>query len=209
MDWEEFRCPIKSPVSISDTQAPIHATVHAEPSDDAQTLVTVALFPPDGVTGADDVFSASATAIARDLQQRLAETAVAPTTPPVDPAVARYLGQHCATSADCGPLRCVSEQCVDPYGRVSSSTAAAAEARRGGAGESCRVNADCEMPLECGHGVCTTEQTSSERLMKTTKQIARWGAYLSIPPICAIGVLVLLTCLFMVIVAGCLYAGGD
>ncbi len=83
--------------------------------------------------------------------------------------------------------------------------------RAGEEGESCRVKSDCEDTLSCSRGTCQAEEDapSSERLIKTTKEVAKWGAYLSIPPICAIGALVLLTCLFMVIVAGLLYAGGD
>jgi hypothetical protein len=84
-------------------------------------------------------------------------------------------------------------------------------ARLGVDGESCRTKADCESPLFCADGTCRTEDDmpSSERLIRTTGSIAKYGAYLSIPPICAIGALVLLTCLFMVIVAGCMYAAGD
>jgi hypothetical protein len=83
--------------------------------------------------------------------------------------------------------------------------------RLGDVGESCRTSADCDSALTCDRGVCGTgeEETSSAKLIKTTKAVAKWGAYLSIPPICAIGALVLLTCLFMVIVAGCMYADGD
>lgn len=86
-----------------------------------------------------------------------------------------------------------------------------AEARLGERGESCLTKADCESPLACSQSTCRAEddETSSAKLMKTTKAIAKYGAYLSIPPICAIGALVLLTCLFMVIVAGVMYANGD
>jgi hypothetical protein len=80
----------------------------------------------------------------------------------------------------------------------------------GEAGESCRTSADCEESL-CGEGVCRTRERvpRSERLNKTTKKVAIVGLRTLIPPICAIGVLVLLTCLFMVIVAGAMSASGD
>jgi uncharacterized membrane protein len=59
------------------------------------------------------------------------------------------------------------------------------------------------------HGACDPNERTSSKLMKTTGKVAKWGAILLIPPICAVGILVLLTCLFMVIVAGFEYAGGD
>lgn len=81
----------------------------------------------------------------------------------------------------------------------------------GGEGESCREKTDCEKGLECEDKTCTSpaHQPGSKRLIKTTGQVAKWGAILLIPPICAVGVLVLLVALFMVIVAGCMYTGGN
>ena len=98
--------------------------------------------------------------------------------------------------------------------RVSPTTTVrepSVASRRGDEGESCRTKRDCMSPLECSDATCRAEddEASSAKLMHTTKQLAKWGAYLSIPPICAIGALVLLCCLFMVIVAGCMYAAGD
>ena len=52
-------------------------------------------------------------------------------------------------------------------------------------------------------------KTNSARLIDTTKKTAKWGAILLIPPICFVGILILLVCLFMVIVAGFMAAGGD
>lgn len=97
---------------------------------------------------------------------------------------------------------------LTPTTRVQAPRVAS---RLGDEGESCRTNRDCLSPLECSDATCRAEddETSSAKLIHTTKQVAKWGAYLSIPPICAIGALVLLCCLFMVIVAGCMYAAGD
>ncbi len=84
------------------------------------------------------------------------------------------------------------------------------EPRLGTDGESCRTKADCDGPLTCERAMCVGEpQAHSAQLIATTGKVAKWGAILLIPPICAVGALVLLQCLFMVIVAGCMYAGGD
>jgi len=52
-------------------------------------------------------------------------------------------------------------------------------------------------------------KASSARLMRTVRKTAKWGAILLIPPICFVGILILLVCLFMVIVAGFESASGD
>jgi hypothetical protein len=81
---------------------------------------------------------------------------------------------------------------------------------RGVAGESCTTDSDCGELLTCRWGVCTGNDTpSSARIMDAAKQSAKWGLWLLIPPACSIGVLILLTSLFMVIVAGLVAAGGD
>lgn len=81
----------------------------------------------------------------------------------------------------------------------------------GAVGETCRTRADCQEMLDCTSGTCapSAPQRGSEKLLHTTGQVAKWGAILLIPPICAVGVLVLLTALFMVIVAGIMHAGGN
>jgi hypothetical protein len=81
----------------------------------------------------------------------------------------------------------------------------------GSVGESCRSNDDCDGALLCSSNACKLgEQPTSEqhRLLATTKKVAKVGLYLLIPPLCAIGVLVLITCLFMLIVASTLPAKG-
>jgi hypothetical protein len=80
---------------------------------------------------------------------------------------------------------------------------------RGVAGESCASHFDCQDSLTCAWGVCVPEISKSADLMATSKKVAVVGAYLLIPPACAIGVLVLLVALFMVIVAGILRTGED
>ncbi len=190
LDWDEARCLASTTTRLKDDQPPIHATVHMEPGAGGTSLVTVTLFPPAGVN-ANEALTASVTSIAEYLQKMLATN------------------QPCVTSADCGPLRCIAERCRDPYAKAPS-VSPPVQSRFGERGESCRTKADCESALDCSHGVCSAEAlTSSARLINTTRDVAKWGAYLSIPPICAIGALVLLSCLFMVIVAGCMYAGGD
>jgi hypothetical protein len=94
---------------------------------------------------------------------------------------------------------------------VTTAPPPSAVERLGEVGESCRTKSDCEGTLACNRGACSLDEddTSSAKLITTTGKLAKWGAILLIPPICAIGVLVLLTCLLMVIVAGCMYAGGD
>jgi hypothetical protein len=77
---------------------------------------------------------------------------------------------------------------------------------RGSVGESCLSNDDCDSLL-CSSSACKVVEpfkSPSDRLRATTKKTAVVGLYLLIPPICAIGVLVLLTCLFMLIVAASL-----
>jgi hypothetical protein len=80
----------------------------------------------------------------------------------------------------------------------------------GAAGESCRTRVDCEGDLDCTDGTCGGEgKAGSAKLLHTTGEVVKWGAWLLIPPICAIGFLVLTVALFMVIVAGCMYAAGN
>lgn len=81
----------------------------------------------------------------------------------------------------------------------------------GGPGVFCTAKSDCDGELECIGNRCADPKLlpGSQRLMRFTGKVAKWGAILLIPPICAIGVLVLLQCLFMVIVAGVMYAGGN
>ncbi len=81
---------------------------------------------------------------------------------------------------------------------------------RGEEGESCREDVDCEEPLVCADGECKVHHgRKSERLVTTTRHVAIYGAIFLIPPLCGIGALILLNCLFMVIVAAGLAAGGD
>jgi hypothetical protein len=200
LDWDESRCPATSPTKLDN---PVHAAVHVEAAEAGENLVTVVLYPPADASGD---FTDTVASLGRDIQQRLVARA-AGSASALDDERAHFAGRTCATSADCGPLRCIDERCVDPY--APSSTMSRASSRLGSLGESCRSQADCESPLECTRGACKAEDASSAKLIMTTRKVAKWGAILLIPPICAVGVLVLLTCLFMVIVAGCMYAGGD
>jgi hypothetical protein len=77
-----------------------------------------------------------------------------------------------------------------------------------GPGEACRTDFQCAQELACESGQCVPVRRSRQ-LLRTTKKTAIYGALLLIPPLCGIGVLVLLQCLFMVIVAGIMSAGGD
>jgi hypothetical protein len=45
--------------------------------------------------------------------------------------------------------------------------------------------------------------------MRAAKKTAVWATIFLIPPLCGIGVLMLLQCLFMLIVSGIMSAGGD
>jgi hypothetical protein len=201
LDWEEFRCPVTLRL---DGEQPIHGAVHTVVDGD-QNVVTVVLFPPPGAQD-EEVLKAAVTSLAKELRSRL------PTVRPMDqPVESPFAGQTCATSADCGPLHCIDGVCRDPFASKNLPAPRRTSVRLGVAGESCLSQSDCESPLVCTASVCKSEAdlTTSERLARSTKVLAKYGAYLSIPPICAIGVLVLLSCLFMVIVAGCLYAGGD
>lgn len=86
------------------------------------------------------------------------------------------------------------------------------ERRLGSDGESCRTKTDCDGALLCTDSTCKAEgegETSSAKLITTTGKVAKWGAILLIPPLCFVGAAVLLMSLFMVIVAGCMYAAGD
>jgi hypothetical protein len=188
LDWEEFHCPTTRTI---DEQA-IRGAVHMETAADGNSLVTVVIYPPAGAS--TDTISNVTTAIGQELRRRLAA------------------GQACTTSEECGPLKCISGTCRDPYNKPSTMASTPhAQSRLGSVGESCRTKSDCQEELLCSHNTCRTEDEvpHSAKLMDTTAKVAKWGAILLIPPICAVGVLVLLVCLFMVIVAGCMYAGGD
>lgn len=92
----------------------------------------------------------------------------------------------------------------------SRSEILAKPVRKGDDGESCRSNDDCTHV--CVENICQASNepvTNSKKLLKDTGQVAKWGAILLIPPICFVGILVLLTALFMVIVAGFMSLGGD
>ena len=190
-DVEEARCASTTIRSITDP-TPIRAAVHVEPGEGGESAVTLVVYPP---AGTEDAVSKAVTSIAQELRTRLT------------------IGQECSISADCGELRCIEGRCRDPFAKPAPNVHAPVTSapRLGGIGESCRVRADCEETLACSRGVCRSESDlpSSERLMITTGKVAKWGAILLIPPICAIGVIILLQCFFMVIVAGCMYAGGD
>jgi hypothetical protein len=77
-----------------------------------------------------------------------------------------------------------------------------------GVGEACRTDFQCAEELACDSGQCVPAKRSRQ-LLRTTKKTAVYGAIFLIPPLCGIGVLILLQCLFMVIVAGIMSAGGD
>jgi hypothetical protein len=189
LDWEEFRCA--STVKITDDHPPIHGAVHTEVTGDDK-MVTVVLYPPAGTSS--EILSQSVTQIAKELERRLSLGS----------------GTACNISADCTPpLRCVAQVCRNPNG-PTPPTSKQAQSRLGQSGDSCRTGADCEGTLSCQQNVCRTpDDRRSARLLATTGKIAKWGAILLIPPICAVGILVLLTCFFMVIVAGIMQATGD
>jgi len=83
----------------------------------------------------------------------------------------------------------------------------------GSSGESCESNADYWG--KCVSGRCAPiadpqpPPPGSKKLLRTTADVAKWGVILLIPPICFVGVLILLAALVMVIVAGFMAAGGD
>jgi hypothetical protein len=77
-----------------------------------------------------------------------------------------------------------------------------------GIGGACRSDFQCAEGLACEYGQCVPVPRSRQ-LLRTTKKTAIYGALFLIPPLCGIGVLILLQCLFMVIVAGIMSAGGD
>jgi len=68
----------------------------------------------------------------------------------------------------------------------------------GQAGESCEADDDCAAQLRCSQAVCTPQPKT---LMKTAGRTAVVGLWLLIPPLCGIGVLVLLQATFIAIVA--------
>jgi hypothetical protein len=189
-DVEESRCASTTMRFVTDPP-PIRAAVHVEPGDEENTI-TLVVYP---VAGSEDVAALATSQIAEELQARL------------------DVGQVCTVSAECGSLHCIDGRCRDPFAKPAPVVQApvASAPRLGGIGESCRVGADCDEALVCSRGVCRSEHElpASERLMITTEKVAKWGAILLIPPICAIGVIIILQCFFMVIVAGCMYAGGD
>jgi hypothetical protein len=204
IDWEEFRCPVNAPMKVDDN--PIRAAVHVEAGVGGENIVTVVLYPPADASG--DALTNATTSIGRQIQQRLV-TRASDSARALDEERAHFDGQACTTSANCGPLRCIDDHCADPFAPKRAGYVGRASSLLGSAGESCRSSADCDGALVCTYGACKEEGSSSAKLINTTGKVAKWGAILLIPPICAVGVLVLLTCLFMVIVAGCMYAGGD
>jgi hypothetical protein len=190
LDWEEFRC--QTAIERSTAPHPIRGAVHVEVGDNGDNLVTVVVYPPaDATYDLTDI----TTKLARELRAR------------VDERVHSAVGEACSTSDSCHGLRCIRERCVDP--NAPPKAPPVASAHLGERGDACRTDADCSDPNTCVHGACDPNERTSSKLMKTTGKVAKWGAILLIPPICAIGILVLLTCLFMVIVAGFEYAGGD
>jgi hypothetical protein len=193
LDFEETRCQTTSPVTLSD-EPPIRGVVHVEPGGDGQNVVTVALYPPPGAEW-EAALTVSVASIAQGLQARLATG---------------QAGDACVSRAECGPLHCVDGVCQTPPQPPARPSLRSAPPRLGSEGESCRSAEDCEGGLACKGGSCQEEVRSrSAKLKATTRKVAIVGAYTLIPPICAIGVLILLQCLFMIIVTGVLYAGGD
>lgn len=190
LDWEEFRCP--TAIERSTAAHPIRGGVHYEPGEGGMNVVTVVIYPPPDVTfDLTDI----TTKLGRELKAR------------VEDRVQGAVGEACTTSDTCHGLRCIKERCVDPSAPPKSPPIASAHL--GERGDACRTDKDCADPNTCVHGACDPNERTSSKLMKTTGKVAKWGAILLIPPICAVGILVLLTCLFMVIVAGFEYAGGD
>src|SRR4029079_11313014 len=94
LDWEEFRCPTNAP--SKDVQTAVRGAVHMEPGEGGRNTVTVVLFQPQGST---DDLTGSVTAIAQELQRRLA------------------VGQACTTSEECAPMRCIDQVCRDPFNK--------------------------------------------------------------------------------------------
>ncbi len=185
LDSDGIRC--SSTIRLGDGEIPIHASVQTEPAVGGETIVNVVLYPPDGTNDTDSL-TAALNSIAEKMRVNLTS------------------GQSCATTAECGPLHCIEGHCRDPRTVISAPVTS----RLGVAGESCRTKDDCDSMLDCKQNVCAPmHDASSAKLITTTGKVAKWGAILLIPPICAVGALVLLQCLFMVIVAGCMYAGGD
>jgi hypothetical protein len=68
----------------------------------------------------------------------------------------------------------------------------------GEARESCETDDDCAEGLRCSQSVCTPQP---KKLMKTAGRTAIVGLWLLLPPLCGIGVLVLLQATFIGIVA--------
>jgi hypothetical protein len=191
LDWEEFRCP--TAIERGAAAHPIRGGVHVEPGEPGMSIVTLVVYPPpDATYDLADVV----TKLGRELKTR------------VEDRVQAAVDEACTTSDTCHGLRCIRERCVDPSAPPKTPPPIAS-AHLGQRGDACRNDADCSDPNTCVHGACDPNERTSSKLMKTTGKVAKWGAILLIPPICAVGILVLLTCLFMVIVAGFEYAGGD
>ncbi len=84
-----------------------------------------------------------------------------------------------------------------------------AEGRLGSVDESCVVDEDCTGRLRCSVGACRPMTSRSDQLMDDAWDVTKIGLWLLIPPACGVGVLVLLTSLFMVIVSGILHSSED
>ncbi len=91
----------------------------------------------------------------------------------------------------------------------ASPFAMPAEGRRGSADESCVVDEDCGPRLRCSVGTCQRTTSRSDQLRDDAWDVTKIGLWLLIPPACGVGVLVLLTSLFMVIVSGILHSSED
>jgi hypothetical protein len=187
LHWEDTPCRRESTMTLND-QAPVRGIVRREPGGRGENIVIVELYPLAGAN-VDGRLSTSAAAIAEYLQAQLATG---------------QTGDPCASKDDCGPLHCVDGRCV---GLLPGMTLSPATRRLGSAGESCRTNADCEAGLPCAQGSCRPSRSAT--MSATTRKVAIVGAWTLIPPICAIGILILLQCLFMVIVTGAISEGGD
>jgi hypothetical protein len=94
--------------------------------------------------------------------------------------------------------------------RRSVAPAPSSGPRIGEDGHACLSDDECDSTY-CKQGVCADAKTrpDSAKLMKTTGKVAKVGVWLLIPPICAIGILVLLTCAFMAFTAGIMSAAGN
>jgi hypothetical protein len=82
----------------------------------------------------------------------------------------------------------------------------------GPVGASCTWNGECLG--KCLEGRCVdalerTQTSSSGRLLHSTGKVAKVAAWLLIPPICFIGITILVGCMFVAIVAGFMALGGD